>query len=107
MDMHQRILGILTWWMLNAGDCIPKHGMPPCRRRSPPSLVEGGWEKTESAREDGPSSVMALLPLGYRRGCHQPLVTVFSCPCRRLRTTSQRSTFPLYAHEGHEVVRGM
>jgi hypothetical protein len=39
-----------------------EHGMPP-RRRSPPSLVEGGWEKTKSARKDGSSLVMALLPL--------------------------------------------
>ncbi len=36
-----KILGVLTWWMPNAGDCVPKHGMPP-RWRSSPSLVEGG-----------------------------------------------------------------
>jgi hypothetical protein len=48
--------------MPNAGDCVPKHGMPP-RWHSPPSLVEGGWEKTELARRDGLGLAMALLPL--------------------------------------------
>jgi hypothetical protein len=52
----------VIWWMPNAGDCIPKHGML-LRWRSPPSLVESGWEKTKLARKDGPSSAMALLPL--------------------------------------------
>jgi hypothetical protein len=44
------------------GEPEPEHGMLP-RRRSPPSLVEDGWEKTELARKDGPSLVMALPPL--------------------------------------------
>jgi hypothetical protein len=44
------------------GEPKPEHGMPP-RQHSPPSLVEGGWEKTKLARKDGPSLVMALPPL--------------------------------------------
>jgi hypothetical protein len=44
------------------GEPKPEHGMPP-RWGSPPLLEEGGWEKTKSARKDGLSSVMALLPL--------------------------------------------
>jgi hypothetical protein len=44
------------------GELKPEHGMLP-RRRSPPLLVEGGWEETKLARKDGPSLVMALPPL--------------------------------------------
>ncbi len=44
------------------GESKPEHGMPP-RRRSPPSLVEGEWEKTKSTIKDGPNLVMALPPL--------------------------------------------
>jgi hypothetical protein len=41
------------------GELKPEHSTPP-RQRSPPLLVEGGWEKTKLARKDGPSSVVAL-----------------------------------------------
>ncbi len=42
----------------------PEHGMPP-RRCSPPllALVKGVWENPKLARKDGPSSMVALLPL--------------------------------------------
>ena len=48
--------------MPNAVDCKTKHGVPP-RWRSPPSLVEGGWEKTEPAKKYVLSLLMALPPL--------------------------------------------
>jgi hypothetical protein len=34
----------------NTVNCVPKHGVPPMQR-SPPLLVEGGWEKTKLAKK--------------------------------------------------------
>ncbi len=72
--------GCVDMAMPHAVDCETKHGMPP-RRRSPPSMVEGGWENTKLARKGGSSSVMVLTTQQETSWARVPSTLLVSPPC--------------------------